>query len=159
MTQEVQLGANVSLTTFMRMVGGWRRNLAQQLEHTEQPETAQRHLGFCGSLTEQDARAQLREGEELARLDEHDDEPVWLAKRHRPVWQASKKVAGLRASLTTAVSLLDDLHAECEASKVWQWARSSLDTDCRYFVHVAELTEVLHVLAALGVNPHTDRLP
>ncbi len=107
MTQEIQLGAHVSLTTFMRMVGSWRRNLAQQLERLNKQEPA---------------------------------------------------AAQLCASLTMAVSLLDDLHTQCEESPTWRLARV-VDDDLRFIVHVAELTEVLHVLQALGVNPHTECLP
>lgn len=180
------VGATFSASFFLEVLARFLRNILAQLEPTEALETRTRPLASDYTCGEEQAREQLRDGEELYR----DELGNWYGKSLRPRFELDNTTRSARDRLTFARAVLEQIIDQAVASRDWQAAiaiqnehdRVRNDTqqllaDTRLFehspsappaprvrlmeiscvVHIAELRAVLDLLAALNVDPHKER--
>lgn len=179
----IYLAATITAAFYRALIAQWLENITAQLEATERPEKRSRYIGEESVMGEQQARENLRDGEELHYDDE---ERQWRAIYSRPLFELDPIARTARPRLMLARDVLANVQEQLTTSADWQHAHAvqeEYDRNAKavreqlsllelnqakqlittppvrvptyaYAVHASEVKALLDLLLTFNVDPH-----
>lgn len=179
----IYLAATITAAFYRALIAQWLENITAQLKNTERPEPRSRFIGDERTMGEQQARENLRDGEELHYDDE---ERQWRAIYSRPLFELDPIARTARPRLMLARDVLANVQEQLSTSADWQHAHAVQEEYDRarnavqeqlsllsvsrekqlittppvrvppyaYAVHASEVKALLDLLSTFNVDPH-----